>query len=297
MIDFLTILTVYDTIVIVELSSVSVILVSYPGGTMTSLLKMERQQLILETVRDTRQVTVDDLSLRFGVSEVTVRRDLREMDAQGVLRRAHGGAVAAVSELPEPPVVQRMAEAENCKESIGRAAARLVSDGGSVFIGSGSTTAHVARNLMNHQRLTVVTNALNVATELAAAVGVTVVVTGGIMRPSELSLVGHITDQALREVRVDKAIMGMRAISLEAGLTNDYLPEVLTDRTIIEMAPELIVVADHTKFGKVASAYVASVDRMTTLVTDADTDPETLTQLRKMGIRVIVAERAGKGNR
>jgi len=263
---------------------------------MASLLKMQRQQLILETVRDTRQVTVDDLSQRFDVSEVTIRRDLREMDAQGVLRRAHGGAVATVSDLPEPPVIQRMAEAENCKACIGRSAARLLSDGDSVFIGSGSTTAHVARNLMNHQRLTVVTNALNVATELAAAVGVTVVVTGGMMRASELSLVGHIAEQSLLEVRVDKVIMGMRAISLEAGLTNDYLPEVLTDRTIIEMAPELIVVADHSKFGKAASAYVASVDRMTTLVTDADTDPETLTQLRKMGIRVIVAEADRKGS-
>jgi DeoR/GlpR family transcriptional regulator of sugar metabolism len=136
----------------------------------------------------------------------------------------------------------------------------------------------------------VVTNALTIATELAAADGVTVVVTGGMMRASELSLVGHITEQALREVRVDKVIMGMRAISLQAGMTNDYLPEVMTDRTIIEMASELILVADHTKFGKIASAYVAPVERVTTLVTDLETDPETLTYLRRMGIRVIVAD-------
>jgi DeoR/GlpR family transcriptional regulator of sugar metabolism len=122
-----------------------------------------------------------------------------------------------------------MVQAENCKECIGRATAALVSDGDSVFIGSGSTTAHVARNLVDRRNLTVVTNALNVATELAAAEGVTVVVTGGIMRASELSLVGHIAEQSLREVRVDKVIMGMRAISLEAGLTNDYLPEVIAN--------------------------------------------------------------------
>jgi DeoR/GlpR family transcriptional regulator of sugar metabolism len=127
----------------------------------------------------------------------------------------------------------------------------------------------------------VVTNALNVATELASAQGVTVVVTGGMMRASELSLVGHITEQSLREVRVDKVILGMRAISLEEGMTNDYLPEVMTDRTIIEMARELIVVADHSKFGKVASAYVAPVERITTLVTDASTDPGQLVFLEK----------------
>jgi DeoR family transcriptional regulator of aga operon len=165
-----------------------------------------------------------------------------------------------------------------------------VANGESVFIGSGSTTAYVARHLVDREDLTVVTNALNIATELATAAGVTVVVTGGLMRASELSLVGHITEQALREVRVDKVIMGMRAISLEAGMTNDYLPEVMTDRTIIEMAPELVVVADHTKFGTVASAYLAPIERITTLVTDSETDAETLARLQGMGIRVIVAD-------
>jgi DeoR/GlpR family transcriptional regulator of sugar metabolism len=257
---------------------------------MATPLKEERQQLILETVRDNRQVTVAGLSRRFDVSEVTIRRDLRELAEQGALRRAHGGAVAAMPAPPEPPVVQRIIQAESCKECIGRAAAALVTNGESIFIGSGSTTAYVARHLVDREDLTVVTNALNIATELATAAGVTVVVTGGLMRASELSLVGHITEQALREVRVDKVIMGMRAISLEAGMTNDYLPEVMTDRTIIEMAPELVVVADHTKFGTVASAYLAPIERITTLVTDSETDAETLARLQGMGIRVIVAD-------
>ena len=253
-------------------------------------LKEERQQQILDTVRDNRQVTVTELSSRFDVSEVTIRRDLRELAAQGALRRAHGGAVVATPAPPEPPVVQRLSRAENCKECIGRAAAALVPDGDSVFIGSGSTTAYVARHLAGREDLTVVTNALNVATELATAAGVTVVVTGGMMRASELSLVGHIAEQSLREVRVDRVIMGMQAIDPEAGMTNDYLPEVMTDRTIIEMAPELIVVADHTKFGKVASAYIAPLERITTLVTDPETEPGIVAYLEEMGIRVIVAD-------
>ena len=253
------------------------------------MLKEERQQLILNALRESRQVTVVELSRRFDVSEVTIRRDLRELDAQGELRRAHGGAVVATPAPPEPPVVQRMVQAENCKECIGRSAADLVADGESVFIGSGSTTAYVARHLVDRRNLTVVTNALNVATALSTAEGVTVVVTGGMMRASELSLVGHITEQSLREVRVDKVIMGMQAISLDAGLTNDYLPEVMTDRTIIEMAPELIVVADHTKFGKVASAYIAPVERVTTLVTNPETSPEIISRLEGMGVQVIVA--------
>lgn len=262
-----------------------------------AVLKEERQRLILDALRNDRQVTVADLSRRFAVSEVTIRRDLRELHAQGELRRAHGGAVAAMPAPPEPPVVQRMLQAEHCKECIGRAAARLVGDGESVFIGSGSTTAYVARHLMDRRGLTVVTNALTVATELAAAPGITVVVIGGMMRASELSLIGHIAEQALREVRVDKVIIGIHAISLEAGLTNDYLPEVVTDRKIIEMSPHLIVVADHTKFGRVASAYLAPLERVEILVTDSEADRETLALFEQAGIRVIVAEANGSSER
>jgi DeoR family transcriptional regulator of aga operon len=256
---------------------------------MSAPLKEERQQRILETIRQNRRATIGELSRAFEVSDVTIRRDLRELAAQGVLRRAHGGAIAAVPAPPEPPVVQRMTQSATCKACIGRTAAALVSDGQSVFIGSGSTTAFVARNLLDRKNLTVVTNALTVATELATAPDVTVVVTGGMMRASELSLVGHITEQALREVRVDKVIIGMRAISLERGMTNDYLPEVMTDRTIIEMAPELIVVADHTKFGNVASAFVAPVQRITTLVTDAAADHRVLASFEELGIDILVA--------
>lgn len=257
-------------------------------------LKEKRQQLIIDVVRENEQVTVTELSRQFSVSEVTIRRDLRDLAAEGVLRRAHGGAVWAVPAPPEPPVLQRMVQAEACKTCIGRAAAALVDDGTSVFIGSGSTAGYVARYLVDRKNLTVVTNAITVALDLSAAEGVTVVVTGGMMRSSELSLVGHITEQSLQEVRVDKVILGMQAISLESGMTNDYLAEVMTDRTIIEMASELIVVADHTKFGKVASAYIAPVGRITTLVTDAETDQGILMRVKDMGIQVIVAEEERK---
>jgi DeoR/GlpR family transcriptional regulator of sugar metabolism len=253
-------------------------------------LKRTRQKKILKAIQNNRQATVAELSLLFKVSEVTIRRDLRELANMGMLYRAHGGAVALSSSLPEPPVVKRMGQTAHCKLGIAQAAARLVFDGDSVFIGSGSTTAYVARQLVNRKNLTVTTNALTVATELASAEGITVVVTGGMMRPSELSLIGHITEISLREVRVDKIIMGIPAISLEQGLTNDYLPEVMTDRTIIEMAPELILVADHTKFGKVGSAFVASLTRVTCLVTDSETDPEILDRVQDMGIRIIFAE-------
>jgi DeoR/GlpR family transcriptional regulator of sugar metabolism len=254
---------------------------------MNALLKEQRQQTILEIVRNNGQCTVADLSDRFGVSEVTIRRDLQELADNQFLHRTHGGAVAMKPTTPSAPILQRMMQLARCKGRIGQAAANLISDGDSVFIGSGSTTAYVARYLLDRKNLTVVTNALNVADELALAEDATVVVTGGVLRKTELSLIGHIAEQALQEVRVAKVIIGIPAISLNAGLTNDYLPEVMTDRAIIQMAPELIVVADHTKFEATASAYLAPVSEVTTLVTDSGSPPETLTQLEAMGIRII----------
>ncbi|MGC9399965.1 MAG: DeoR/GlpR family DNA-binding transcription regulator [Anaerolineae bacterium] len=257
---------------------------------MASLLKEERQELILNLLRNNRQVTVSELSERFDVSEVTIRRDLRELAEQGHLQRAHGGAVAPPEGPPDPPVVQRMNVERPYKEAIARATLALIEEGETIFIGAGSTTAHLARQLTSYQDLTVVTNALNIANELVAAEGVTIVVTGGILHKPELSLIGHIADQALREVLVDKVIIAIPAISLEAGLTNDYLPEVMTDRSILKMADELILVADYTKFGRVEAAFLAPIEQVTTLVTDERIDAQTLEQLQRRGLNVIVAE-------
>jgi DeoR/GlpR family transcriptional regulator of sugar metabolism len=252
-------------------------------------LKEERHRLILSAIEADGRVTVAELSRKLDVSEVTVRRDLQDLASRGLLQRSHGGAVLPQLASPEPPVFQRVTETQMHKAQIGRAAAELIPDGSSVFIGSGTTTAQVARHLAGRKNLTVITNALNVAFELATADGVTVVMTGGVMRKSELSLIGHLAELALREVRVDRAVVGMQALSLENGMTNDHWPEVMTDRAVIQMAPELIVVVDHTKFGQVASALIAPIERISTLVTDSETDATVLDRLRRQSIRVIVA--------
>ena len=254
------------------------------------MLREERKRKISHFIKEKEKATVAELSNLFGVSESTIRRDLEELDGQGEIQRAHGGAVAVERSAPEPPVVHRMAESEEEKRKIGRAAAQLVQDGEVIFLGSGTTTLEVARHLDDKNDLTVITNALNVANQLAGKQNVTVIVIGGLLRHSELSLVGHITEQALKELRADKVIMGMRAISIKEGLTNDYLPETMTDRAIINFAPEIIVVADHSKLGRVSTAYVAPVKQITALVTDARADPIFLNCLREMGIRVIVVE-------
>ena len=256
---------------------------------MSGLIKEERLQRILQVIQKDGHATAGDLARNFGVSEITIRRDLIELDGRGVVRRAHGGAVISTTAAFEPLIIHRILQEKECKEAIARTAAALIRDGESIFIGSGSTTAYVARYLTNHKHLTIVTNALNVSTDLATAVDITVVVLGGMMRREELSLIGHIAEQSLREVTLDKVIIGIPAIDLIAGLTNDYLPEVITDRTIINRAREVILVADHTKCGLVASAFVAPLNRVNTFITDNQTPPEFLEGVRAQGVKVIVA--------
>ena len=257
---------------------------------MAALLKPKRLEAIIDEARAHRQVTVAALSDRFGVSEITIRRDLHELVNTGQLRRTYGGAVMPISAAPELPMLQRTDQMRTYKKAIGYTAAQLVHDGESIFVGTGTTTSCILPHITDRKDLTVITNALNVALSLATSPGITVVVTGGLLRSTELSLVGHLTARSLCELRVDKVLVGMRTISLEAGLTNDSLMEVETDRTIIDMSPELIVLADHTKFGKVASAFIAPIESIATLVTDWETDPRTIEALHRLGIRTVVAE-------
>jgi len=254
-----------------------------------AFLKEERQKLILDALQENNRVTVPELSQRFGTSEVTIRRDLSKLAAGGKLIRTHRGALKVTSAPPEAPVVQRMALERELKENIAAAALELVNDGDSIFVGSGSTMAVFAHRLACKKRLTVFTNALNTAADLAACEEeITVVVTGGVVRAAELSLLGHIAELSLPEVRVSRVFMGAQALSIESGWTTDAMAEVQTTRRMIEMSPELVVLADHTKLGSTAAAFIAPLQRITTLVTDAGANVEFLAQARARGLKINI---------
>jgi DeoR/GlpR family transcriptional regulator of sugar metabolism len=190
--------------------------------------------------------------------------------------------------IPEPPVLERTHEQAEAKTCIGQAAAALIADGETVFLGSGSTVLAAVRHLKQRRNLTVISNSLPVINLLADAPGITVVALGGLLRPSELSLIGHLAEQSLAELHADKVVMGIRAVHLEHGLTNDYLPETMTDRAIVRLSAQVILVADHTKFGQTATAYVAPLSVVDTVVTDAGVAAEVVQGLTEAGIQVIV---------
>jgi DeoR/GlpR family transcriptional regulator of sugar metabolism len=233
------------------------------------------------------RVMVAELSADFDVSEATIRRDLEELDGQGWVQRTHGGAVRIERAAKEPPMLQRIDEQRHEKQRIGMAAAALVNDGDTIFLGSGTTVLEIARYLPEGLNLTVITNSLSVVNELAERSGIEMIVIGGMLRQSELSMVGHIAEQAVREFRADRVFMGMRAIDARHGFTNDYLPETMTDRAILNIAPKVIVVADHNKFGKVSSVLVGPVTLAHMVITDKATPMECVNELQEMGIEIL----------
>ncbi|HLE53565.1 MAG TPA: DeoR/GlpR family DNA-binding transcription regulator [Anaerolineales bacterium] len=252
-----------------------------------ALLKAERHNHIRKLVEQKGRVMVAELSLLFEVSEATIRRDLEDLDGQGWIQRTHGGAVRVERATKEPPMLLRTTEQLAEKQRIGQAAAGLVKDGETIFLGSGTTVLEIARHLPKDLNLTVITNSLPVVNELTDRPNVELIVIGGLLRHSELSMVGHIAEQAIREFRADQAFMGMRAIDARHGFTNDYLPETMTDRAILSLAPRIIVLADHRKFGRVSSVLVGPVTVAHMVITDKATSEECIVELRELGIEVL----------
>jgi len=258
-------------------------------GSNRSLSNLERQEQILRFVEAAQRASITAICENFQVSEATARRDLETLAEQGKVRRVHGGATSLRQAPPELPVYQRMSETADAKQRIGQAAAQLVGEDETIFLGSGTTVLEVARHLTGRKNLTVITNSLLVLNQLAAYDNISLIGLGGMLRRSEQSLIGHITEQALAELRADTVIIGIHGIDAEQGLTNHYLPETMTDRRILQMGKRVVVVADHTKCGRVSTAYVAPVTAVHTLVTDDETPAEFVAALGGRGVQVVQA--------
>ncbi|HXQ39467.1 MAG TPA: DeoR/GlpR family DNA-binding transcription regulator [Anaerolineales bacterium] len=248
----------------------------------------ERQKQILSLLTRHGRLSVAEIVAQFSISQATARRDLESLASQGKAQRVHGGVLAVEQAPPELPIFQRESEQFDEKTRIGREAAGLIADKETVFLGSGTTVLEVARNLRDRKNLTVLTNSLPVLNMLAGIQGITVISLGGMLRESELSFIGHITEQTLNEIRVDKVIMGIRGLSLEQGLTNDYLQETLTDRAILRIGREVIIVADHTKVNRISTVLLAPLNSIHIFVTDVQADKKFIQALKRQEIQVIV---------
>ncbi|HLT59464.1 MAG TPA: DeoR/GlpR family DNA-binding transcription regulator [Limnochordales bacterium] len=249
------------------------------------MMKEQRQQRILSELAQRGAVSVVDAARLLGVSEATIRRDLDELARQGKLRRTHGGAVALEHHEELPFNLKAISFAAE-KRRIGAAAAALIQPGQVIGCTGGTTVAHVAKALRG-KRVVVVTNAINIAVELAASEETEVIVSGGSLRSRSLEMVGHVAERTFRELYVDVAIMGVDGISLEHGLTTYHLSEAHTNRVLIEQAREVWVVADHSKVDKVTPAFIGPLSLVRRFITDTEAPAAFLEELRLRGIEVI----------
>jgi len=250
-------------------------------------MNLRRKTEILNHLKENTSARVSELSDYFNVSEETIRRDLDLLQKDGMVSRFHGGAMMIEKAAPEPPINLRSSENAAEKTRIGMAAAEFIKEGDTLFIGSGTTTGAMARCLNGRSDITVITNSLIVINQLFQEKGISLISTGGVFRGSECSFIGYLTEQVLSELRPNKVFMGIRAISLDGGLTNDYLPEVSTDRVIIQSAPEIILLADHSKFDKISTAFVAPLTAVHRIITDTETPKSMTSAIAAQGIQVL----------
>jgi DeoR family transcriptional regulator, aga operon transcriptional repressor len=245
----------------------------------------DRLGAILERLAGTGSVSVTDVAADLDVSAATIRRDLELLESQRLLARTHGGAVAH-GVLYELPLRYKSARNQQQKLRIAKEAAARVADGTAVGLTGGTTTTEVARALADRQRITVVTNALNIASELAVRPNLKLVVTGGVARSESYELVGPLAEQSLADLNLDVVFIGVDGIDPDAGLTTHHEVEAGTNRSLLERAHRVVVVADSTKIGRVAFARICPLSAVTEMITDAGADGETLRRIADAGVRV-----------
>ncbi len=251
--------------------------------------KHVRRDQILDYIIDNQHVSVTQICEVFDVSEATARRILTELAEETKIERIRGGAIAVAGSVPERGYRTRSVEQHEEKRRIGKAASELIEDGDTVFLGSGTTVSEVAYHLRDRRNLTVMTNSIVVMEILKDALEIRLIGLGGILWHTEQSFIGHITEQTLAELHADKVITGIRAIDTVKGLTNSDPMCTQTERAILGVAQQVIIVADHTKCERVDMAFVAPLSVVDILVTDSNAPADFVSALTTEGIHVIQA--------
>lgn len=252
------------------------------------MLNEERRRAILDLLKRDGRVLVSDLARQFETSQVTIRKDLEILHGHGMAHRTHGGALPAAEGALEDPTL-REKEKLHRKEKlhIAEAAAQLVNEGQVIILDSGTTTTAIARALRNFRNLTIVTNAVNIAAELAGTT-VEVILTGGTLRKNSFSLVGPVAEETLRRLNADVLFLGVDGFDVNYGLSTPNLLEAKVNRVMVEAAKRTIAVCDSSKFGRRSLSLIVPPSALQGVITDRAIDKATLRSLKKAGIEVTL---------
>jgi len=250
-----------------------------------------RRDVIRRAIEVNGRVSIADLRNRLSVSEVTIREDLKKLEQRGELTRVRGGAVASQNGGVEQSLEEMSTANRAQKMAIAAHAASMIKDGQTVIIDVGSTTSELAKVLSPHLgRLVVITNGLNIALTLEPLPGVTVIVTGGTLRPLQHSLVAPMGTILLDRLRADIAFLGCNGVDSRRGFTNTNIAEAEIKQAMLRSAERTVFLADSSKVGSVASAFVADIASVDVLITDNGANQAVLRNLRATGLEIEIVE-------
>ena len=256
---------------------------------MTDLIPNPRQAGVLSTVRGQGSVTVEALAERFGVTLQTVRRDVKLLAEAGLLARFHGGVRLPASTTENIAYRARQALNDQAKRQIAQAVAARVPEGCSLILNIGTTTEAVARALLAHRGLRVITNNLNVAAILSDNPDCEVIVAGGLVRPRDRAIIGEATVEFMAQFRVDIGLIGISGIEADGTLRDFDVREVKVAQAIIRASRQVWLAADHSKFNRPAMVEVGRLDQVDTLFTDAPPPPAFGALLSAAGVACVVS--------
>jgi DeoR family transcriptional regulator of aga operon len=253
------------------------------------LLAEERRSLILECLEKDGRVTVGQLVERFGVSPVTIRADLDALSSIGALQRSHGGAVKEPAAPVDYPITFKQAQHHAEKQRIAKAAADLIRPEQTIILDSGSTTAEIAREIRSRKvKLTVITNAVNIALELCRAPQVAIVMLGGLMRPSSMCMAGPQAEHAVQSLRADHLFLGVDAIHPDIGVCTPDILEAQLNALMMRVSNQVTAVADFSKFQRRSLSLIAEVQALDRLITDDKADRAAVSEIRARGVEVLM---------
>lgn len=255
---------------------------------------ISRSQQILQELLRHGEVSVEVLAKHFGVSTATIRRDLSELERQGLLRRVHGGAGPVAPMLYEPfrHLSSFQEQEEKCaaeKRQIGLTAASLISDGETIALGAGTTTTQLARCIRHRKGITILTNAINIAMELSHLPEITVAMTGGTLSGAWFALVGDVAQRNVGEMFIDKAFIGVDGVHAEHGMTTNYPDQAAIHRAMLRQARQRIVLADHRKIGNVGRSVIWPTNDIDKLIVDKSAPDEAIALFTAKDIVVLRA--------
>lgn len=254
----------------------------------SSILNEERRRAIVDFVNQNGRALVRDLAGKYDSSEITIRRDLELLHNRGLLYRTHGGAlpIRAGTES-DRNLTEREMQHPREKLRIAAAAAKMVSEGQSVVLDSGSTTTAIARALRDFHHLTVITNAINIASELSGTT-IDVILTGGMLRTNSHSLVGPLAEESLRRLKADILFLGVDGFDTQTGVSTPNLLEAQLNRLMVQIAARVIAVCDSSKFGRSSLSSIVPLSNIHGVITDKQIPGQHLRALKKAGIETIL---------